>query len=268
MASLKKETRNGARSRALEALRFDIDRHKLDLREWQRLKQEVLRISDREQRRIGQDLHDGLGQQLAGLWCAAEALRKNLAARSSPEAAAAAKISCSLHDLLDQTRGLARGLHPVPTGPDGLMCALRDLAASVSALAGISCRFNCSRPVMVKSNSDATHLYRIAQEAVANALKHGRARKIDITLSLQAKQFVLSVRNNGAALPAAPRGRLGWSTMNYRADLVGGRIQMRNRPEGGTELSCVVDGPAGHQGGMYAKTKAAGTRRREKNIYS
>lgn len=221
----------------------DITERKHADAERQRLQAELLRISEREQRRIAQDLHDGLGQHLAGMACLCNTLKRDLAKAGSPAVATAARISQLLDSAVGQTRNLARGLHPVAPEAGGLMAALGGLAAGVTELSRVSCRFVCPQPVMLDDPAAATHLYRIAQEAVTNALKHGHARRIVIGLSSTPGRIVLKVRDDGKGfkLGARPARRgLGLRIMTYRAGMVSGMMTVRARSHGGTEAICTV----------------------------
>ena len=204
---------------------------------------EILRASEREQHRISQDLHDGLGQQLAGISCLSDALKKDLAEEGSDQVAAAAKISKLLDDAVALTRSLARGLQPVASEPLGLMSALEELAARVSDLFKVSCACDCPRAVLVKDNAMATHLYRIAQEAVSNAIKHGKARQIKIGLSANSKRLVLTVSDNGVGLKknAGRRKGLGLRIMKHRAGVMGGTLEVQKNDQGGVEVICTVE---------------------------
>jgi len=237
-----------------------------DVTERKRLEAEILRISEREQRRIAQDLHDSLGQQLAGLWCLSDVMRKNLAAHSSPEVPAASKICKLLRAAVAQSRSLARGLYPVSPEPNGLMSALDELATRVTDLFKVSCRFECTETVPLEDNTAGTHLYRIAQEAVANAIKHGRARRIKIVLSSTPAQITLAVRDDGSGFRKTlrPTKGLGMRIMNYRADVVGGTFVVRTKTRNGTELRCTVPRTGGTKQPIYdgqTLVKADGTKK-------
>ena len=185
------------------------------------LQDDVLRTSEAERARIGEDLHDDLGQQLAGIWCLSLAMQKNLETQSSPEAAAAARISEHLGKSLALTRSLARGLHPVAAEAGGLVAALRELADRSSELFTVRCRLVCRDPVDIHDPAMATHLYRIAQEAVTNACKHGHAKHIHIALSTTPKRLKLSVSDDGRSIPKpddAGNGGMGIRIMNFRAE--------------------------------------------------
>jgi PAS domain S-box-containing protein len=229
------EERTAELSRANEELRGLIDMRR-------QLEEEILRISEHEQRRIGQDLHDDLGQQLAGAWMMSGVLERNLTKRSAAEAVSAKGISSLLEKALAQTRSLARGLHPVSPADGGLMSALEELALRSSAMFGVRCLWTCPTPVQVDDQTTATHLYRIAQEAVSNAVKHGRAKKVSIQLSAGTDSISLSVLDNGIGLqqPAVKNQGMGLRIMRYRADMIHGMLTIEKAKKGGTHLICTI----------------------------
>src|SRR5688572_11448721 len=151
--------------------------------ERKRLEREIMEISEREQRRFGHDLHDGLGQRLTGLEMLSHALAEDLKAHAPALYPQANRLNRELRETVTQARLISHSLAPVPLEGDGLMRGLSELAASTSRIPGVKCRFRCDPPVCIQDVTTATHLYRIAQEAVNNALKHGRAKTIDITLA-------------------------------------------------------------------------------------
>lgn len=213
----------------------------------QRLEKEILEISEREQQRIGQDLHDDLGQQLAGIWCLSRVLEGSLTAKKYPEAADAAKITGLLRDALALTRTLARGLHPVALDSGGLIVALDELRRRTSEMFRVNCRCKAP-PTLNVDNAFATHLYRIAQEAVTNAVKHGGAHDIEIELSSNSHNTILSVRDNGVGMPAAAlEGRgMGLRIMSYRAGMIGGTLTVESHHNGGgTLVVCTIPTPCG-----------------------
>ena len=148
----------------------------IDITERKHLEKTILEVSGREQRRIGQDLHDGLGQHLTGIAFMSKVQEQKLVEKSLPEAGDAAKIVKLVNEAINKTRELARGLLPVVSDARGLMSALQQWAGEVEDLFGISCRFQCFAPVLIHDDTVATHLYYIAREAVNNAIKHGHAR--------------------------------------------------------------------------------------------
>ena len=174
-----------------------------DITERKQLEKEILEISEREQRRIGQDLHDGLCQQLTGIAFLMQALQQKLATSDAAEAEqAAARFRFSLlKEAVTQARNLSHGLYPVDPQPDGLMVALRELAASVRTFFNIDCVFRCPSSVMIGDNSAATHFYRIAQESVQNAIRHGKSSQVIIELLTTRNGIQLSVSDNGIGFP-------------------------------------------------------------------
>lgn len=207
-----------------------------------RLEKEILEISDREQRRIGQDLHDGLCQQLAGIELMSQALEQKIACRSKADAARAGEIARHVREAIRQTRLLARGLSPVTLESEGLMSALQELALNTEHIFRIACRFECSPPVPVRDQTVATHLYRIAQEAVSNAIKHGKATRISIELARQRHAMTLTIRDNGGGFPESkPEAKgMGLRIMHSRAGMVGGTLVTENDPEGGARVICTL----------------------------
>jgi two-component system, LuxR family, sensor kinase FixL len=204
------------------------------------LEQEIIRISEREQRRIGQDLHDGLCQYYAAIGCAAGSLKHNLEKLGSPAAKSAAEIEELVMKGVEQARNLARGLAPVENEERGLQFALEDLAHVSGRLLGIDCQLICSAPVSIFDNASANHLYRIAQEAINNATRHGKATLVSLRLSSIGGLIRLLIEDNGVGLPEPmpePHG-MGLSIMQYRARMVGGRLELVPRPGGGTIVAC------------------------------
>jgi len=216
----------------------------LDITERRRLEKEILEISDRERQRIGQDLHDGLCQDLAGIELMSQVLEQDLAAKSKSAAARAAEIGRHVRDVISQARGLARGLSPMTLQSEGLISALGELAARAEALFHVSCRFESKSAALVRDPTVATHLYRIAQEAVSNAIKHGKATRIKLEMIPAPEGARLSVQDNGAGFTDAPpkpgAPGMGLHIMRYRADLIGGRLQVETNPAGGVSVVCSV----------------------------
>jgi len=204
------------------------------------LEQEIVRISEREQRRIGQDLHDGLCQYYAAVGCAAGSLKHNLEKQNSPAAKSAAEIEELIMKGVGQTRDLARGLAPVESDERGLQSALAGLASTTRQLLGIDCRLICDIPVAIFDNAHANHLYRIAQEAVNNARRHGRATMVLLRLESEGEEVIFAVEDNGTGLPKPlpENGGMGLSVMQYRARMIGGQWRIGPRPEGGTIVAC------------------------------
>ena len=213
-----------------------------DVTRQRRLEAEIINISEREQHRIARDLHEGLGQQLAGVSCLSDVLKGKLAGQDGEVSAMAARISDLLNTAVAQSRNLAQGLQTVPPVSEGLMSVLESLAARVTSLFNIPCRFECPLPVLLKDKAKATHLFRIAQEAVSNAIRHGRASRIELALSSNPADITLAVRNDGLPFrppPLAHRG-MGLAIMKYRAGRIGGSLLVQPGTESGTEVICSI----------------------------
>ena len=217
-----------------------------DITDRKRLEKEILEISEREQRRIGQDLHDGLCQQLTGIAFLVQALQQKLASNAEAESVHASQITALLKEAVNQARNLSRGLYPVDPQPGGLMIALRQLAASVASLFNIHCAFRCPQPVMIQDNSVATHLYRIAQEAVQNAIRHGKASRINIELSAARNSVKLSITDNGVGFPGEGqlKAGMGLRTMSHRAHVIGGSLDIKRQSRGGSRVVCELQSRA------------------------
>lgn len=213
-----------------------------DITERKRLQKEILEISDREQRRIGQDLHDGLCQQLAGIELMSQALEQNLAPKSKEGAEQVGKIAGHIRDAINHTRSLARGLSPVTLESEGLMAALHELAVNTKKIFNVQCGFVCDPPVPFNDHVAASQLFRIAQEAVSNAIRHGNATDIVIQLKERQGKIVVAVSDNGAGFPKSIplRKGMGLRIMQSRAGMVGGILVLDNNPSGGARVSCAV----------------------------
>ena len=212
--------------------------------ERRKLEEELLSISSNEQRRIGQDLHDGLCQHLAGVEFKTAALAKQLA-HDPMKGGHAASIVELIRDGARQAWMLARGLSPVTLESHGLMSALRELTANSGKLFQIACRFDCPRPVLVPNNAVATHLYRIAQEAITNAVKHGHARSIVVSLRRARSSVTLAVADNGNGLPRDVRTvqGMGLRIMQYRAETIGASLSFERANRRGTIVLCKFKAP-------------------------
>jgi PAS domain S-box-containing protein len=214
-----------------------------DITDRRRLEYEILEISDREQARLGQDLHDSLCQKLVSAAFDNSALKRRLANNELPEAnQVVQQVGSVLDDAITEARTLARGLFPVQLESDGLHIALQQLAASTHARFHVNCDAECDESISVHDNAFATHLYRIAQEATTNAAKHARARKISIHLNRKGGFIELQVMDDGVGipLPLEKSGGLGMHTMEYRARTIGGTLNISRAPARGTIVLCRV----------------------------
>ncbi len=212
----------------------------IDITEREQLEKALLNISSREQRRIGQDLHDGLGQHLTGIAFMAKVHESKLTEKRLADAADAAKIVRLVNEAIHKTRELARGLLPVVSDAQGLMSALQLWATEVEDIFGISCRFECGTPVLIYDDAVATHLYHVAQESVNNAIKHGHAHNLLIRLTEENGQGTLLINDDGSGI-AENRGNsqgMGLHIMNYRAGMIGGTLELAPDSIHGTTVTC------------------------------
>lgn len=214
-----------------------------DITERKRLEKEIIEISNREQQRIGLDLHDGLCQELAGIELLCQVLEQKLSAKSSGEAKQAGEIREHIRKAIGHTRKLARGLSPVELETNGLASALHELADHIQNLFSVECRFENSASVVIGDNVAATHLYRIAQEAVNNAVKHGHARLVTISLKPSGDKISLTVADDGVGFrPSFGKGPgMGLHTMKYRAGIVGANLEIASSPGDGAVVTCVFN---------------------------
>ena len=208
--------------------------------ERQRMAREMLEVSDREQRRIGQDLHDGLGQLLAGMAFLGQALAQKLARQSIAETAEAARLVQLANKAMTWARELVRGLSPVELEGDGFIVALQDLAMQAEHLFGITCQVTCDRLPPMPDHTVATHLYRIAQEAVNNAAKHGQARHVVLALTPGQHSTTLTIHDDGIGFQEGankPTG-MGLRIMHYRASMIGASLTIHSDASSGTTVIC------------------------------
>ena len=215
-----------------------------EMAERDRLEKEVLEISEREQRRIGHDLHDSLGQHLTATAMAGQVLSNDLSARKlDQDAGRAERVVEMIEASIDLTRGLARGLSPVTLETDGLTGALVELADTMTERFGVLCELHCDPATSVIDSAIAIHLYRIAQEAISNAVRHGGARRVDITLEEEEGQLALCIHDDGRGLPPVASRRpegLGLRIMAHRARIIGGALNVSARAGGGTTVRCLL----------------------------
>ncbi len=207
-----------------------------DVTERKALEREVLEIAAAEQRRIGHDLHDTAGQELTALSLMADSLVAALEDRSPADVPLAAKIVQGLRRTLRQVRALSRGLVPVAVSSHGLMAALADLAARINEESGVTCTFACEDAVAVEDNNTATHLYRIAQEAVSNALKHSQAKHLEVGLEFTDGLLTLRIADDGVGMrdQGAKSEGQGLRIMRYRADSIRAILSIESPARGGT----------------------------------
>jgi signal transduction histidine kinase len=212
-----------------------------EIRERARLEKEILEIGEREQRRIGHDLHDSLSQHWVATTMAAQILEEKLAVLGLPESGDAAAIVGLAEDGITLTRTLARGISPMQIETAGLVRALRDLAANTSRMFKVPCTFECESAPAVHDAAAATHLHRICQEAINNAIRHGHPHEIIISLSQRRDLGELTIEDDGEGLPenAPPGEGMGMRIMAHRAAMIGGELTVEPNPTGGTFVKCI-----------------------------
>ena len=211
----------------------------------ERLERELLEVGERERRRLGFDLHDGLCQHLTGTALAVQVLKEKLERRGSPETGEAARAVDLIEEGIALSRKMAKGLQPVEMHAGGLMQALQEFAAATTELFKVSCRFECEDPILFSDASTADHLYHIAREATVNAIKHGRASHIVISLDMQDEGSVLTVKGDGIAIPdpVPQTGGMGLTIMAQRAKSIGATFHIQAQAAGGTIVSCCLPHP-------------------------
>jgi len=216
-----------------------------DITERRALEREILEISNREQRRIGSDLHDGLGQELTGLSLMLASLTRSVRRGEIPTAAELRELEALVSGAIEQTRTLARGLSPVALDGGGLVHALRALVARAREMYGLDIRFRSRVSPRVSLDADATgHLYRIAQESLTNAARHAAARTVLVQLNVRGRRVALTVSDDGCGMPAGAGAGVGLKIMRYRANMLGGDLLIGPRPNGrGTRVACIVTQP-------------------------
>ncbi len=215
-----------------------------DISERKRLEKAVLDITETERRRIGQDLHDGLGQHLTGVAFMGKVLEQRLAEASLPEAAEAAKIVTLVNDSIRMARDLARGLLPVVSEEHGLVLALEHWAREVSELFHVDCRFESGEAIRIQEPGLADHIYRLAQEAVTNAIKHGRSKHIVIDLAMVSGGGSLTIVDDGIGFDTSKsQSGLGLRIMNYRVKMIGGSLNVQSTIDHGVTVRCLFPIP-------------------------
>ena len=206
-----------------------------DLTEQKRLEREVVEISAQERQRLGQELHDGLGSHLTGVALSCRALARRLEKGKPVAKGDIGEIARLVQEGAEQARMLSRGLNPIALTDQGLAAALAELAATVQKLSGVACLFEDGEDVPPQDSETTLHLYRIAQEATNNAVKHARPRHVWIRLAREAHALRLTVRDDGVGLPPSldAASGIGRRVMAYRAHQIGAAFALQDAPGGG-----------------------------------
>jgi signal transduction histidine kinase len=203
------------------------------------LERAVIESAENERRRIGHELHDSIGQQLTAVLMAINGIQEELHTRTPALAERAEQASQSLRQTLAEVRALSHGLAPVPLWEQGLELALQALADTTTRSSGVRCVFECPEHIPEVREATACNLYRIAQEAVNNALKHADSQEIRIGLECRDGSLDLEVDDDGCGLPEGPveRGGIGFRIMQHRTEVMGGRMEYGAPPAGGTRIA-------------------------------
>jgi two-component system sensor kinase FixL len=211
-----------------------------DISEYKRLENKLISVSEQERRCIGHEIHDDLCQRLFGIGCLIGVLQRKLTDIPDHAREALVELAKLAGSASAQARHMAHGLMPVGIEADGLMAALGELASTTEKSSGVRCHYHCDAPVLIDKNDTATQLYRIAQEATANAVKHGRPRRIDISLKSVGANTVLEISDDGQGLPTRAKRELGIGmlTMAHRARMLGGHCEIANRD--GAVVTCSI----------------------------
>ncbi len=222
------------------------------MRERQRLEREIAAVGDAERRRLGQELHDGVCQQVTAALLRCKALQRSLEEGETVSGADVAPLSSLLGETIEDAHNVALGLCPLEPDPEALAPALRALTRQVQEMTGVRCEFRAAGNVGVTDPGMAQHLYRIAQEAVSNAVRHGRPSRIAVELHGNEGELILQVQDDGAGLPReVPAGGMGLRTMTYRARILEGELTVGPAPGGGARVTCRVPrvgtGPAARE---------------------
>ncbi|HTU67853.1 MAG TPA: PAS domain-containing protein [Steroidobacteraceae bacterium] len=233
-----------------------------DVTERRGLEREILEIAGREQLRIGSDLHDGLGQDLTGVALMLRSVVAQLRKENSSARADVEDIISLVNGAIESTRAMARGLAPVGADRGGLIAGLQSMAVRGMERYGVRAHFNTSlKEPLTLDDGAATHLYRIAQEAFTNAIRHGRVTQVAIDLATADGTLTLSVQDNGRGFDErnASNNGLGLKLMRYRAQMLGGDVSIANNREGGVIVRCTCPhrapaaGDAAPRGGFPLK---------------
>jgi two-component system, NarL family, sensor histidine kinase NreB len=232
---------SGGKPEQFVAIRTDITSRKRGEAERARLEKQLLEVTEREQRRIGRDLHDGLGQHLTALEMMNHALMEKLKLQAPTMLPEMQELSKHIRQTITHTRQLSHGLSPIALEDDGLMLALGELAQMTQASGRVDCALECPVNVRISDTGLATQLYRIAQEAVANATRHSGAKSITISLLRSGARLELAVADDGRGMPdEKTSGGLGLSTMGHRARLINANLELAPNRGGGVRVSCTL----------------------------
>lgn len=216
-----------------------------DITDQRQLEQEVMRISEHERHRIGQDLHDGLGQLLSGIGFLSSSIKKRMQREKHPLTDEMHEITILLQEADEYARGLARGLVKIDLEKGGFHAAIEKLVIQSEKLFRINCSLIAAREIEIRDRTRAEHVYRIVQEAINNAVKHGFSSEVWVEMTHNAPDLSISVRDNGCGFaPNWQQNRgLGVRIMEYRARLINAHFEYRNTSKGGAEIRLLIPSP-------------------------
>jgi signal transduction histidine kinase len=250
---IKRRSAEEALRRAHDELETRVQKRTTDLKtanakletaiaERKRLEYELLEITEKERRRIALDLHDDLGQKLSGIALMTKGLELRLARRRADGAKEAAKIHGLVQETMSHASHLARDLATLDWKENDLPAALNNLAVHAQQFYSVSCKFKAKGKIPPLDPPTISHLYKIAQEAVTNAIKHGKARRVGIDLANGTDRLILTIQNNGLPFPdlKSRSTGMGLRIMNYRASLIGGSLEIKGTGRSGTCVTCSV----------------------------
>lgn len=240
-----------------------------DITERKRSQEVIASISEKERHQFGQELHDNLGQQLTGISLLMKALEKRMAGADRGVRAQAAEISSLVNRALEDAKLQAHGLYPIELQRHGLCSALVELAYIQERLFNVACRYEGPDHLPELETHEALNLYRIAQEALGNAIKHGKATRVLVKLERNEELLRLTIEDNGSGIPdsGGQKGGMGLSIMRYRAGILGAKMEVRRGNRGGTVVRCIwymperTMMPSGSQGTGRGASTGARTRK-------
>jgi len=226
---------SGAASRAVGSI--------IDITDRRRLERDILEVSNMEKQRIGESLHDALGQQLSGIAYLAKALEQSLRADGHPDWEKASQVGDLVRGALSQSRDIAYGLSPVDIREAGLPSALRRLVDATREFYGVACRYNLRAPVAVHDPAVEINLYHVAQEAITNAVQHGTPTRVTVRLSVGKTRGRLVVTDNGSGFPEGREEShgMGLRIMRHRAEMIGGALSVEPAEAGGVTVVCTFE---------------------------
>ncbi len=262
--------------RAHEELELRVEQRTADLRaanlklenvieERKRLENELLEIAENERRRIGFDLHDDLGQKLTGASMMIKGLEQRLAAEKHVCVDEARRIGVLMQEIVTHTHNLARQFSSLDVTGDNLTVVLSRLSANVKKMFEITCGLTIEGPLPELSANSTLQLYKIAQEAVSNAIKHGKASQVSIHIESHHDELVMTIKNDGLPFsrPATAQNRMGLRIMNYRASTIGATLEIQPLNKGGTIVNCVIPTPTGTKSDGRSRAGIGGVERPE-----